>query len=635
MKKKLILFMIGLGWMLPVMMTAQPQKGNDYPVQTNAHVAVILIDFPDTKKEIRDLYPTSAEITKELFDSNRFIQRYLKTMSYGKFNFTGEVFGPFTHQDGINALNGYQMDAYKTINTITIPGFQFSNYTHFAFIAYNDWNPGGGCSFGRNSGLTVKINGQSVNLPSFFRMVLAVGPYQRNPANGFSNHYTDLLMSQIFVPLSVKPDGEYFYSNYTGMTTFQRVFLHELFHTQGIWVHANSSTNGDHFYWEPEVSGNKDFLNHEYGNKMDMMGDAHWGFSLNSCFRDLLGWTDNQNRIKLTEYGIQRVRIYPVNRSSGFRLVEIRIPYAWSVRNSLDSEFPASGRKNKGYFLEVREPDKWDSTLIHPSIQPITSGVVILQTDGYSSALLDASPSPNLSYSWGSVPDLRDIALKPGMRYRDNQISLSRVVKNSDGSFSLDIEIIDPSKVPGKTILASSGYVSAGSVAFRWNQIPGAEKYFLELCKDQSFVNIVRRDSTRLDTALTITGLEVNTKYYWRVRAKNSAGYGGWSDAGNFTVTAVGIIVQNDRLEGEDLLLNYPNPFGSTTTIRFHVTVKEFVSIKIVDMVGREIAVLVSEVRSPGRYEVKFEAGNLPPGLLLCEFTSGPSACIRKMLLLK
>jgi hypothetical protein len=601
----------------------------------NAHVAVILIDFPDTKKEIRDLYPTAAEITKELFDSNRLIQRYLKTMSYGKFNFTGEVFGPFTHQDGINASNGYQMEAYKTITTISIPDFQVSKYTHFAFIAFNDWNPGGGCSFGRNSGLTVKINGQPVNLPSFFRMVIAVGPYQRNPANGFSNHYTDLIMSQIFVPLSVKPDGEYFFSNYTGMTTFQRVFLHELFHTQGIWVHANSSTNGEHFYWEPEVSGNKDFLNHEYGNKIDMMGDAHWGISLNSCFRDLLGWTDSQNRIKLTEYGTQRVRLFPVNRTIGLRCAEIRIPYNYAVRNALDSEFPAEGRKNSGYFLEIREPDKWDSTLTHPAIQSLTSGILILRTDGYCSELLDASPSANLSYSWGSVPDLRDIALKQGMRYRDNQISLSRVVKNSDGSFSLDVEIIDPSKVPDKTILASSDNISTGSVAFRWNQTPGAEKYFLELCKDQLFVNIVKRDSTRLDTALTISGLEVNTKYFWRVRAKNSAGYGLWSDAGNLTVTAVGIIVQKDRLEGEDLLLNYPNPFGSTTTIRFHVPVKEFVSLKIVDVVGREIAVLVSEVRSPGRYEVKFEAANLPPGLLFCVFTSASGISKRKMLLVK
>ena len=81
----------------PIALVAQSQKGGDYETVERANIAVFLIDFPDTKDSIHDLYPSVEEIRKELFDSTRIIQQYLTSMSYGKFKLTGDVFGPFTH----------------------------------------------------------------------------------------------------------------------------------------------------------------------------------------------------------------------------------------------------------------------------------------------------------------------------------------------------------------------------------------------------------------------------------------------------------------------------------------------------------------------------------------------------------
>jgi len=637
MKTKLILIITVYLQFIPFPGITQPQKGSDYPALAQANYAIFIIDFPDTKANIRALYPSVDEIKREIFDSTRFIQKYLKTMSYGKFKLTGDVFGPFTHQDSVTSKNNYQMDSYATINTMSIPGFQYSKYTHVAFISYNDWNPGGGCSYGK-SGRTFTVNNVKYTLPEFFRMVLAIGPYNRNTSYGFTNQYTDQFMSQIFVPTSELPGGEYFFANYSGLTVFQRVFLHELFHTLGEWTHANSSTNGDRYAFETEIPDNNGFLHYDYGNFMDMMGNAQWGLSLNGGLRDLFGWTDQTNRVKLESYGLQRVRLYPINRKSGTRICEIRIPNHYYTRDPLDLyNFPVNGRKNQGYFLEIREADRYDSTLNHPAIKINTSGILLMSTDGWTTYLLDASPSPNLKYDWGSIPDLRNIVLKPGMKYIDPHVRFSGVEKHPDGSYSVDIEIIDPSILPAKTSLNTPASIQmiSGNVTLTWNESKYAEKYFVQVSKDPTFFVVLKSDSTRMDTTCILPGLENNTKYYWRVRGKNAAGYGQWSDVANFTTTLVGIDNQLINQKGILLSQNYPNPFNTATSIEYSIPASGHVRLSVFDASGRELIVLVNKEQYPGNYEVIFNPDRISGGILFCQLKAGSCIITRKMVYMK
>jgi hypothetical protein len=434
---KIILCIIGFCFYLgvPAIITAQPQKGADYQVIDHAHVAVILIDYPDTKYDIRDLYPSKEEIGNEIFSPTGKIQRYFEAMSYTKFQLSGEVFGLFTHQDSISAANNFQSDFLTTITTIQIPRFQFSDYTHFVFISYNDYV--NAVNIALTDGI-VTINDMEYTLPVYLKMTIQIGHLYRNPSYPFVNSFRDIFGSQIFVPLQVDPFGEIDLPNYTGITSFQRTFLHEMIHALGIWVHAYSKTNGNRYFYEAPVNNNYDFLNREYGNVFDIMGVSWFGFSLNGGYRDLLGWTDEVNRIKIDKYSKQRIRLYPINRNEGYRICEIRIPYKYSP----------FGYKNQGYFLEVHENDEWDSTLTNININDNTKGIILLETDGYQTSLLDASPSSNLDYNWGSYPDLRDVALRPGMSFRDtNNVAFTNIEKNDDGSFSLDIEILDSTAV--------------------------------------------------------------------------------------------------------------------------------------------------------------------------------------------
>jgi len=80
---------------------------------------------------------------------------------------------------------------------------------------------------------------------------------------------------------------------------------------------------------------------------------------------------------------------------------------------------------------------------------------------------------------------------------------------------------------------------------------------------------------------------------------------------------------------------NYPNPFNPSTTISYFVPKESFVSIKIYDFLGREVTTLVSEMKSIGSYELRFDASNIPSGTYFYTMTADGYASTKKMILIK
>ena len=80
---------------------------------------------------------------------------------------------------------------------------------------------------------------------------------------------------------------------------------------------------------------------------------------------------------------------------------------------------------------------------------------------------------------------------------------------------------------------------------------------------------------------------------------------------------------------------NYPNPFNPSTTINYAIKETGLVTLKIYDVLGNEVSTLVNDVKQPGRYEVKFEASNLPSGLYIYKLVQGKNSEIKKLMLLK
>ena len=80
---------------------------------------------------------------------------------------------------------------------------------------------------------------------------------------------------------------------------------------------------------------------------------------------------------------------------------------------------------------------------------------------------------------------------------------------------------------------------------------------------------------------------------------------------------------------------NYPNPFNPSTTINYSIKEKSNVELKIFDLLGGEIAVLVNEEKTPGNYDVSFDASSLSSGVYLYTIKAGSFVQTRKMLLMK
>jgi flagellar hook assembly protein FlgD len=83
------------------------------------------------------------------------------------------------------------------------------------------------------------------------------------------------------------------------------------------------------------------------------------------------------------------------------------------------------------------------------------------------------------------------------------------------------------------------------------------------------------------------------------------------------------------------LFQNYPNPFNPATNIRYSIKENGIVTIKIYDILGKEIATLVNEKQSPGMYEVTWDASQYSSGIYFYKLTAGEFSEVKKMILIK
>ena len=80
---------------------------------------------------------------------------------------------------------------------------------------------------------------------------------------------------------------------------------------------------------------------------------------------------------------------------------------------------------------------------------------------------------------------------------------------------------------------------------------------------------------------------------------------------------------------------NYPNPFNPTTTISFSILSSAFTSLKVYDVLGNEVATLLSEEKPAGSYEVSFNASGLTSGIYLYKLQAGNVTETKKMTLMR
>ncbi len=95
-------------------------------------------------------------------------------------------------------------------------------------------------------------------------------------------------------------------------------------------------------------------------------------------------------------------------------------------------------------------------------------------------------------------------------------------------------------------------------------------------------------------------------------------------------------INESEKMPSEfSLSQNYPNPFNPTTSINYSVPSSEYVSLKVYDLLGKEVATLVNQEMNAGNYNVKFDASNFSSGIYFYTIETDKYNKTMKMLLLK
>lgn len=195
---------------------------------------------------------------------------------------------------------------------------------------------------------------------------------------------------------------------------------------------------------------------------------------------------------------------------------------------------------------------------------------------------------------------------------------------------------------PGIVGPATGDTLAVSDSALVWMSVPLATSYGVQIASDSAFTNVVVDSMVKMDTTLVIEnmlGIKLNpqTKYFWRVVAKNSSSTSAFSSIWSF-ITPTPTAIQN-RGNGLPktfaLLQNYPNPFNPTTVIKYALPKAANVSLSVYNVLGQKVATLVDERQSAGYYEVNFNADRYASGVYFYVFRAGSFSAAHKMMLLK
>ncbi|MDX1642123.1 MAG: T9SS type A sorting domain-containing protein, partial [Balneolaceae bacterium] len=159
-----------------------------------------------------------------------------------------------------------------------------------------------------------------------------------------------------------------------------------------------------------------------------------------------------------------------------------------------------------------------------------------------------------------------------------------------------------------------------------WEESERASEYIIQISRNEMFTSDGLIKLTSSEPMITLnTALEFATIYYWRVKATNIGGESDWSKANRFTT-----VVRETAIAH-----NYPNPFNSSTTIRFQLSQNSDVTLDLFDSVGRRVFVLIDEERPPGVYFEQLQAAGFASGTYFLRIVAGDFMEVQKLAIIK
>ncbi len=164
-------------------------------------------------------------------------------------------------------------------------------------------------------------------------------------------------------------------------------------------------------------------------------------------------------------------------------------------------------------------------------------------------------------------------------------------------------------------------YVTDGSTHTRIAWSDGGTTYYSDTTAPKS---------TRVllgDKFTALTGVLGYTHNYYKLCARKNDDVVGYSTD---IRKENGLLAKNYALNQ-----NFPNPFNPSTTISYSIPSTGMVTLKVYDVLGREVSTLVNQVQANGNYRVSFNASSLPSGIYFYSLNSNNFSQVKKMILIK
>ncbi len=153
---------------------------------------------------------------------------------------------------------------------------------------------------------------------------------------------------------------------------------------------------------------------------------------------------------------------------------------------------------------------------------------------------------------------------------------------------------------------------------------------------DGSLINFIQGDSYSYEIPTYTT----NTLQSFAFNKKGNVLHM-WAAGDGMTVLHYSVVVTDVKEESPQkissycLSQNYPNPFNPSTQIKYQLPQKGFVTLRVYDVLGREVAALVNEQKDPGSYSVQWNASRFASGVYFARLQSGSKVLLKKMNLLR
>ncbi len=252
---------------------------------------------------------------------------------------------------------------------------------------------------------------------------------------------------------------------------------------------------------------------------------------------------------------------------------------------------------------------------ISPTPVKMTNAISDMQT-----AYVDAAGRKSPDYSELYTGNLTGKTLTPGLYKWTNEVQISTGGVTISGT-AKDIWIFQIAKdltvADGAIVTLSGGAVASNifwQVAGDVNLGTTAQMKGILLCMTNIAMNTGATLSGRA-LAQTAVTLQANT----------------------VTQPAVVTAVKNSSLTPQEFTLfqNYPNPFNPVTIISYQIPVSGRVSLKVFNVLGKEVAELVNEVQSAGKFNVLFDGSNFSSGVYFYQLRGGSFVETKKLMLLK